>query len=238
MIVNAILGAAILVLVAFALARVLSGRWALTAILAACLVNVAPFAFDNILLGFNTHFYLLPAFSLIALWLVRRQPGVVGAMGGWRARRRGLVLLHGLRRADARSGRGDAWRSRWPAAAGTGLREGLGIAALAGGDRRSCLPSSPTFPIPTPFAPGRPASSRGLWDAGAMAGRKRFRLAPAPALGSLLLQGVADRPELEGPALVQYRGRSPGSACRSPRSRSDARRPSRKADISIRWFSR
>ena len=74
MIVNAILGSAVLILAAFALSRVLSGGWALAAVLAIALANVAPIAYDNVLLGFNTHFYLLPALSLLALWLMASSP--------------------------------------------------------------------------------------------------------------------------------------------------------------------
>ncbi len=70
MIVNAILGSAGIVAAAFALARVLSGRLALIAIVSASLINVVPFSYDSILLGFNTHFYLLPILSLLGLWLI------------------------------------------------------------------------------------------------------------------------------------------------------------------------
>ena len=129
MIVNALLGAALLVFSAFALSRVLSGRWALAAILAPCLVNVAPLAFDNILLGFNTHFFLLPAFSLLALWLTvdsrawsgRWAAGVlVGAASFFCMASGALTLLtvaatHGLQMACGRR---------------SGLREGIAVAAL------------------------------------------------------------------------------------------------------------
>ena len=130
MIVNAILGAVLMVLAAFALSRVLSGRWALAAILGPCLVNVAPLAFDNILLGFNTHFYLLPAFSLLALWLTTDSRawssrwaagvGVGGAsffcMASGALTLGAVAATHGLQMACGRR---------------TGRREALGIAALA-----------------------------------------------------------------------------------------------------------
>ncbi len=129
MIVNAILGSAVLVLAAFALSRVTSGAWALAAIVAPCLLNVVPFGFDNILLGFNTHFYLLPALSLGALWLAadskawspRWAAAVVCGAASFFAMASGALTLaaiaatHGVQMACGRR---------------TGLREGLGIAAL------------------------------------------------------------------------------------------------------------
>ncbi|RBP03080.1 hypothetical protein DFR50_1464 [Roseiarcus fermentans] len=78
MIVNAIVGSAVVVVVALALARVLDGAWAASAIVAIALVNVVPMAFDNILLGFNSHFYLLPLLSLFGLRLAVSAPAWSG----------------------------------------------------------------------------------------------------------------------------------------------------------------
>ena len=63
MIVNAILDAATVVAISYALSRPLRDTWALVAIILSVLVNALPLSFDNLLFGFNTHFYLLLAFS-------------------------------------------------------------------------------------------------------------------------------------------------------------------------------
>ncbi len=131
MIVNAILGSAVIVGAAFALSRVTSGAWALAAIIAPCLLNIVPFAFDNILLGFNTHYYLLPALSLGALWLAADSPAwsprwaaaaICGAASFFALASGALSLAaiaatHGVQMACGRR---------------KGLREGLGVAALCG----------------------------------------------------------------------------------------------------------
>ena len=33
-------------------------------------VNAIPFGYDNVVLGFNTHFYLLLTFSMAAMWFL------------------------------------------------------------------------------------------------------------------------------------------------------------------------
>jgi hypothetical protein len=38
------------------------------------LINAVPLSYDNMLLGFNTHFYLLLAFSFASLWLMADSP--------------------------------------------------------------------------------------------------------------------------------------------------------------------
>src|SRR5580692_3199501 len=63
MIVNAILDAATVVAISYALSRPLRDTWALAAIILVVLVNALPLSFDNLLFGFNTHFYLLLALS-------------------------------------------------------------------------------------------------------------------------------------------------------------------------------
>jgi hypothetical protein len=69
MIFNAFLHSAILALLLAALSRALDGAKATAAMLLGCSVAVLPFGHENALLGFNTHFYTLMAFSLAALWL-------------------------------------------------------------------------------------------------------------------------------------------------------------------------
>jgi hypothetical protein len=70
MIANAIIDAATIVAIAYALSRPLRGGWATAAIVLSALLNALPLSYDNILLGFNTHFYLLLAFSFASLWLM------------------------------------------------------------------------------------------------------------------------------------------------------------------------
>jgi hypothetical protein len=70
MIANAIIDAATVVAIAYALSRPLRGGWATAAIVLSALINALPLSYDNILLGFNTHFYLLLAFSFASLWLM------------------------------------------------------------------------------------------------------------------------------------------------------------------------
>ncbi|HXZ14553.1 MAG TPA: hypothetical protein VEH77_01010, partial [Roseiarcus sp.] len=74
MIVNAILDAATVVALALAFSRVLTGAWAWTAVILSVLLNVLPLSWENILLGFNTHFYLLLALSFAGLWLLAKSP--------------------------------------------------------------------------------------------------------------------------------------------------------------------
>ena len=130
MIVNAILDAATVVAIAYALSRPLRGGWATAAFVASALVNAFPFAYDNVLLGFNTHFYLLLAFSFLSLWLMADSPawsprwaaGGLFALGSFLCMASGaltLAAVAGLHLIQIACGR----RS--------GAREWLGIAALA-----------------------------------------------------------------------------------------------------------
>ena len=104
MIVNAFVDSATIVAIAYALARVLSGGWAIAAMIISTAINAVPFGYDNVVLGFNTHFYLLITFSFAALWLSDRQPGMVAALGGRVVLRNLLVDVPGLRRVDPRGG--------------------------------------------------------------------------------------------------------------------------------------
>ncbi len=70
MIVNALVNSTTVVAVAYALARVLKGSWAVAAMILSTAINAVPFGYDNIILGFNTHFYLLITFSFAALWFL------------------------------------------------------------------------------------------------------------------------------------------------------------------------
>ena len=130
MIVNAILDAATVVAICYALSRPLSDTWALAAMILSVLVNALPLSFDNLLFGFNTHFYLLLAFSFASLWFVagsrawspRWAAGVLFALASFLCMASGALTLAaaaGLHLLQLACGR----RS--------GRREWAGIAALA-----------------------------------------------------------------------------------------------------------
>ncbi len=130
MIANAILDAATVVAISYALSRVLSGGWAVAAMIASVLINSVPYGYDNVLLGFNTHFYLLLAFSFTSLWFLansqawsrRWAAGVLCAICSFLCLASGALTLfaaiggHLLQIACGRRG---------------GFREWLGIAVLA-----------------------------------------------------------------------------------------------------------
>lgn len=130
MIVNAILDTVTVVVVSYALARVLSGTLGIAAIIVCVIINAVPYAYDNVLLGFNTHFYLLISLSLASLWLMtgavawsaRWVLGALAALGSYFCMASGALTLgavcalHLLQAVLRRRG---------------GLREATGIAALA-----------------------------------------------------------------------------------------------------------
>jgi hypothetical protein len=60
MIINAFVDSATVVAIAYALSRSLPRNWAVA----------VPYGYDNAVLGFNTHFYLLLTFSFVGLWLL------------------------------------------------------------------------------------------------------------------------------------------------------------------------
>ena len=70
MIVNAFVDSATVVGVAYALSRVLPRNWAVAAMIVSTAINALPYAYDNVVLGFNTHFYLLLTFSFVGLGLL------------------------------------------------------------------------------------------------------------------------------------------------------------------------
>ena len=70
MIANAILDALTVVAISAALSRTLPGGWAQIAVILSVLINAIPLGWENMVLGFNTHFYLLLAFSFAGLWLL------------------------------------------------------------------------------------------------------------------------------------------------------------------------
>ncbi|WP_298426027.1 hypothetical protein [Rhodoblastus sp.] len=70
MIFNAFLHATTLALGLWTLTRPLAGPRAMAALLFGCGLAVIPFGHESALMGFNTHFYTLIAFSLAALWLL------------------------------------------------------------------------------------------------------------------------------------------------------------------------
>jgi len=129
MIVNAILDAATIVAISYALSRPLRDTWALVAIILVALVNALPLSFDNLLFGFNTHFYLLLAFSFASLWFMadsrawspRWAAGVLFAFGSFLCMASGALTfaaaigLHFLQLGCGRR---------------SGRREWLGVAAL------------------------------------------------------------------------------------------------------------
>ena len=129
MIANAILDAATVVAIAYALSRPLRGGWATAAMILSALVNSFPLSYDNILLGFNTHFYLLLTFSFASLWFIadsrawspRWAAGVLFGLASFLCMASGAltlaaaIALHLLQIACGRRG---------------GAREWLGIAAL------------------------------------------------------------------------------------------------------------
>jgi hypothetical protein len=130
MIANAILDAATVVAISYALSRPLRGGWALGAMILSALVNALPLSYDNILLGFNTHFYLLLAFSFASLWFMadsrawspRWAAGVLFALASFLCMASGALTLAaviGLHLMQVACGRRE------------GMREWLGIVALA-----------------------------------------------------------------------------------------------------------
>ena len=130
MIANAILDAATVVAISYALSRPLRGGWAIAAMSLTALVNAFPLSYDNILLGFNTHFYLLLAFSFASLWFMadsrawspRWAAGVLFALASFLCMASGALTLAaviGLHLMQTACGRR------------AGVQEWLGIAALA-----------------------------------------------------------------------------------------------------------
>jgi hypothetical protein len=130
MIVNAILDAATVVGISYALSRVLDGGWAIAAMTASVLINAVPYGYDNVLLGFNTHFYALLTFSFASLFLLadsrawswRWTAGILCAVASFFCMASGaLTLLAAIAGLLLQVASG---RRR-------GLGEWLGIAALA-----------------------------------------------------------------------------------------------------------
>ncbi len=130
MIVNAILDTVTVVAVSYALARVLSDAPGVAAMIVCVAINAVPYAYDNVLLGFNTHFYLLISFSFASLWLMagaaawsaRWLIGALAALGSYFCMASGALTLAAvcaLHLFQAFLGRR------------AGYREATGIAALA-----------------------------------------------------------------------------------------------------------
>ena len=130
MIANAIINAATVVGISFALSRVLRGGWAQTAMILCTLVNAIPVSGDSILMGFHTQFYFLLTFSFASLWFLangrawslRWAAGVLCAVASYLCMASGALTfaaamgLHLSQMACGRKG---------------GLREWLGVSALA-----------------------------------------------------------------------------------------------------------
>ena len=129
MIVNAILDSATVVTIAYALSRVLQGGWAVAAMIISTTINALPFGYDNVVLGFNTHFYLLLAFSFASLWFLVNSrawsplwaAGVLCGLGSY------LCMASGALTLAAAAG---AHLLQIACGRRAGIREWLGIAAL------------------------------------------------------------------------------------------------------------
>jgi hypothetical protein len=148
MIANAILDAATVVAISYALSRPLRGAWAPAAMISTALINALPLSYDNILLGFNTHFYLLLAFSFASLWFMadsrawspRWALGGLCAIASFLCMASGaltLAALIGLHLAQMACGRRG------------GVREWFGIAALAAATvvLASLIPHAPSSDV-------------------------------------------------------------------------------------------
>jgi hypothetical protein len=70
MIINAFVDSMTVVAVAYALSRALPRNFAAAAMILSIAINAVPYGYDNVVLGFNTHFYLLLTFSFIGLWFL------------------------------------------------------------------------------------------------------------------------------------------------------------------------
>ena len=148
MIANAILDAATVVAISYGLSRPLRGGWAVAAMSLSALVNALPLSYDNILLGFNTHFYLLLAFSFASLWFMadgrawslRWAAGLLFALASFLCMASGaltLAAVMGLHLLQIGCGRR------------VGIREWLGIAALAAATAvlASLVPHAPSSDV-------------------------------------------------------------------------------------------
>ncbi|MBV8655561.1 MAG: hypothetical protein JO160_05900 [Candidatus Eremiobacteraeota bacterium] len=130
MIANAIVDAAAVAAIACALARVLDGGLAIAAMILSTLINALPYGYDNAVLGFNTHYYLLLAFSLASVWFLadgrawslRWAAGVLCGVCSF------LCMASGALTLAAAAG---AHLLQIACGRRAGLREWLGIAALA-----------------------------------------------------------------------------------------------------------
>ena len=130
MVTNMIIDCTTIVALSYTLSRVLDGGLAAAAaLIVSTLINAVPLGYDNALLGFNTHFYLVRAFSFASLWFLvdsrawspRWAVGVLCATGSFLCMASGALTLsvavagQMLQIACGRRG---------------GFREWLGIAAL------------------------------------------------------------------------------------------------------------
>lgn len=131
MIVNAFVDSATVVVIAYALSRVLPWNWAVAAMIASIGINALPYGYDNVVLGFNTHFYLLLTFSFVGLgllagsraWSPRWAFGVLFALASSMCLASGALTLGA---AAATQSLQMACGQR------AGLRERLAIASLVG----------------------------------------------------------------------------------------------------------
>ena len=130
MIANALLDAAAVVAISFALSRVLCGAWASAAVILSTLINAFPLSWENILLGFNTHFYALLAFSFAGLWFLAgsRAWSLQWSAGSLCAAASFLCMASGALTLAAAAG---LHLIQMACGRRGGLREWLGVAALA-----------------------------------------------------------------------------------------------------------
>jgi hypothetical protein len=203
MIANAILDAATIVAISYALSRPLRGALATAAMVLSASVSALPLSYDNILLGFNTHFYLLLAFSFASLWLMadsrawspRWAAGALFGLASFLCMASGALTLAavlGLHLAQMACGRR------------RGMREWLGIAALAAAVAvlASLIPHVPDSDV---------YRAHSLWQF--LAALFQIASWPAPPnLGSLMtlpsvifcLRTFADRPGLNDPRWFNF----------------------------------
>lgn len=128
--VNAIVSAATVVGISFALSRVLRGGWAQAVTVVCTFISAIPISGDSILMGFHTQFYFLLTFSFTSLWFLadtrawspRWGAGVLCAVASYLSMASGALTFAaamGLHLSQMACGRRE------------GLREWLGVSTLA-----------------------------------------------------------------------------------------------------------
>ena len=151
--VNAIVSAATVVGISFALSRVLRGGWAQAVTVVCTFISAIPISGDSILMGFHTQFYFLLTFSFTSLWFLadtrawspRWGAGVLCAVASYLSMASGALTFAaamGLHLSQMACGRRE------------GLREWLGVSTLAAatGLAVSLVPHVPDFDVYRPHS--------------------------------------------------------------------------------------